>query len=118
MNPADISLFVFGIYVIIVGAGFVAMPNSVLTLLKLPETKEPWLRILGGLVVIIGVYDLFVGLYSLRAFEWITVWVRFGFLLFVLLLTVLKQTKPQVILFGVVDAIGAVWTLLALVLKA
>ena len=117
MNAADVSLFVFGIYlIVIVGFGFIAIPNTVLALFKLPETKEPWIRVLGGIVALIGVYYLFGGLYGLKPFEWITVWGRFGVLLFLALMAISKQAKPNIILFGVVGAAGAVWTLLTLIL--
>jgi hypothetical protein len=116
MNAADLSLFVFGIYlIVIVGFGFIAIPNTVLALFKLPETQEPWIRILGGIVALIGVYYIFAGLYSLKQFEWITVWGRFGVLVFLAFIAISKRAKPNIILLGVVDAAGAVWTLLTLI---
>ena len=116
MNPADISIFVFGIYLIaVVGIGFVAMPNTVLSMFKLPKTNEPWLRILGFIVAVIGVHCINAAVNGLTAFHWMSVWLRFSVLVFLVVLTVLKQTKPQIIIFGVIDAGAAVWTLVALV---
>ena len=115
MNPADLSLFVFGAYLIaIVGCGFVFMPNVVLSMFRLPKTNEVWIRILGFVVVILGYYYISAALNGLTAFYWATVWGRFALLPFLILLVILKQTKPTIIMFGVLDAAGAAWTLLAL----
>ncbi len=115
MNPADISIFTFGIYVIVVvGLGFVFIPNVVLPMFKLPKTNEVWIRILGFLAAIIGYYYINAALLGLTAFYWPTVWARFAVLVFLIILTILKQAKPTIIIFGVIDAAGAVWTLWAL----
>ena len=116
MSPADISIFVFGIYIIaVVGGGFVFMPNKVLPMFKLPKTDEPWIRILGFIVAILGVHCINSAVHGLTAFHWATVWLRFSVLVFLVVLVVLKQIKPPVIIFGVIDAGAAVWTLLTLI---
>ena len=116
MNPADLSIFVFGIYiVVVVGCGFVFMPNVVLPMFKLPKTNEPWIRILGFIVALLGVYYINAALHGLTAFHWSTVWGRFAVLAFFIILSALKQTKPTIIIFGVIDSAGAVWTLLTLI---
>ncbi len=115
MNPVDLSMFVFGIYlIVVVGVGFVAIPNTVLSLFRLPATREPWVRILGFIIALLGVYYIVGGLYHLTALDWATVFGRFGVLVFLIMMVLLKQTKATVILFGIVDSGGAVWTLLTL----
>ncbi len=115
MSSVDLSLFIFGIYLIAVdGIGFLFMPNTVLKLFRLPETKEVWIRILGFIIALLGAYYIVGGLYHLTALAWATVFGRLAVLLFFIVMTLLKQTKPPVILFGVIDAAGAAWTFLAL----
>ncbi len=115
MNPTALSVFVFGIFIIAVdGFGLLFMPNVVLKLFKIPETKEVWIRILGFIIALLGVYYIVAGLYDLTAFAWASVFGRFAVLLFLVLISLLKLTKPSIILFGVFDAAGAVWTLLTL----
>ena len=116
MNPADISIFVFGIYVVaIVGAGLLFIPNVVLSMFKLPKTNEPWIRILGFIIALLGVYYINAGLQGLTPFHWSTVWGRFALLAFLIIFSLLKQAKPTIILFGIIDSAGAVWTLLTLI---
>ena len=115
MNAADISIFVFGIYCIaIVGLGFVFVPNVILPIFKVQKTNEPWIRILGFIVLILGFYYITAGLNGLTAFHWATVWGRFALLVFLVVLSAMKQVKPTAIIFGLVDAAGAAWTLIAL----
>ncbi len=115
MSPAALSLFAFGIYVVVIpGLGFLVMPNVVLRLFRMPEAKEVWIRVLGFIIALLGVYYIVCGLYDVRSFAWATVFARFGVLLFTVVIALLKQAKPQIIVFGVVDTAGAVWTLLTL----
>ncbi len=115
MSPADLSLFVFGIWVAAVdGLGFLLIPNTVLRLFRIPTTSEAWLRILGFVLVGLGAYYIVGGVYHQVAFEWVTVFGRFAVLLCLIVMSLLKQTRPQVILFGVADAAGAAWTLVTL----
>ena len=115
MNPTDLSVFVFGIILVAVhGFGFLVIPNTVLRMFKLPETKEVWIRILGFIIGLLGAYYIVAGLNHLTAFAWATVFGRFAVLLFLVIISALKMTKATIILFGIIDAAGAVWTLLTL----
>ena len=52
MSAVALSIFVFGIYLIITGLGFAAIPNILLPLLKFPKSTEPWVRVVGIIVVV------------------------------------------------------------------
>ncbi len=56
MSSVALSVFVFGIYLVVAGLGFLVMPNTPLELLGVPTTDEPWIRVVGLLMVIIGYY--------------------------------------------------------------
>jgi hypothetical protein len=45
MDSTTTSIFVFGIYLIFVGAGFLLIPNILLPLFRFPKTDEPWIRV-------------------------------------------------------------------------
>ena len=114
MSPSAISIFVFGIYIVLVGTGFLLIPNTVLPLFKLPKTNEPWIRVLGTIVVILGFYYIIVAQNELATFFWATVVGRFAVLISFILLVVTKKAPPVLIMFGVIDAAGGLWTLLTL----
>ncbi len=114
MNPSAISVFVFGIYLLFVGAGFLFIPNTILPLFKLPKTNEPWIRVMAILVALIGYYYLVAAHNDLIPIFWATVYGRFTVFVTFILLVLTKKASPPLILFGAVDAAGAVWTLITL----
>lgn len=114
MSPSAVSMFVFGIYVIIVGVGYLFIPNSILSLFKLPKTNEPWIRIMGLIVLILGFYYIIAAQHELMPFFWATIVGRFTLFVGFIILVITKKAKPVIIGFGLVDAVGAIWTLFAL----
>ncbi|UCG26986.1 MAG: hypothetical protein JSV24_08395 [Bacteroidales bacterium] len=114
MSASAISILVFGIYIVIVGTGFLFIPNKILPLFKFPETSEPWIRIMGIIVAIIGFYYIIAALNELTPFFWATVVGRFAILVGFILLVVTRKAQPMLIGFGVVDAARGFWTLLVL----
>ena len=114
MSASALSIFVFGIYLLFVGTGFIFMPNMILPMFKFPKTDEPWIRVVGILVLLLGFYYLVAAHHELMEFFWATVIGRAGILVGFTLLVVTKKAKPMLILFGLFDAAGAAWTLLAL----
>jgi len=114
MSSAARSVYVFGIYLLVVGGMLLGAPNTLLTVIGLSPTTEPWIHVAGIPVMAMGM--LFVS--GARAEDrWLfrtSVWVRvFAFIGFVML-AVFQIVPPVVAGFGVVDALGALWTRLAL----
>lgn len=112
MSAAALSIFVFGIYLLVMGAGFYLIPNAILPVFKFPKTNEPWIRAMGMVIVILGFYYIVAAQNELSSFFWATVIGRFGVLILLSLLVIFKKAQPIIILFGVIDAAGGIWTLL------
>jgi hypothetical protein len=107
------SLLVFGIYLIANGLSLTFAPNLFLGLLGQPETTEPWIRVAGALLLVVGYYYIQVARADLRTFYMWTVQARVVvFLLFVAF--ILLQWAPLILgLFAVIDLLGAIWTFFA-----
>ena len=88
--------------------------NTVLPLFKFPKTNEPWIRIMGLIVLILGFYYIIAAQNELIPFFWATVIGRFTLLVGLIVLVVSKKAPPMVITFGAIDAAGGLWTLLTL----
>ena len=56
MKRAATSIRVVGIYLLLLGAALIAVPNLVLAPFGLPPTSDVWLRVVGVLVAILGHY--------------------------------------------------------------
>jgi len=114
MTRAATSLFAFALYLFGLGAVLLIAPNVLLGLFGIAPTTETWIRVIGMLVVILGYYYLNVARAGLEPFLRWTVHARFSVVLFFTAFVAMGLAPPQLILFGVVDAGGALWTLLAL----
>ena len=114
MKKARVSILVFGIYMVVVGLALLAIPNVLLSLFAYPATTEIWIRILGFVVVILGYYYLVAARFELTPFFRASVYGRPAVVVCFAALVLLGMAQPILILFGVVDLLGAIWTGLAL----
>ena len=114
MSKGAKSLFVFGIYMVVLGITLLVVPNVLLALFGLPATNEVWIRVVGMLVCLLAFYYIQAARNELSAFFQWTVYTRASVIVFFIVFVVLGLAKPALILFGGVDLLGAIWTALAL----
>lgn len=112
-NPAR-PMLVFGVYLALAGLSFIFIPNVILPLLGFPTTTEVWIRVVGLLVTILGFYFLYSVRHDDRRFYRATIFARLGFFAGVTAFALLNLAGPMLILFGVIDLVGAGWTWWAL----
>lgn len=114
MSRAARSVFVFGCYLIGMSAILVVAPNLLLDLLQQPRTDEPWIRVLGVIVGVLGVYYARAGRADATWFFSTTVAIRLSIPLAFGLLVLLWDAPAVLMLFAVADVAGALWTWRAL----
>ncbi len=114
MSSSARSLFVFSIYIFVLGVVLMAIPNVLLNLFGLPETHEVWIRVLGMLTSLLGYYYFQAARNELKNFFQWTVYTRASVILFFIGFVLLDFVSPILILFGVIDTAGALWTHLSL----
>jgi hypothetical protein len=114
MNHPARSIMVFGIYLILLAAVMVIIPNFLLATFGLPTTEEVWVRVAGMVIGFLGCYYIQAARHNLTPFFYWTVSVRASVILFFTAFVLLGYAKPMLIMFGGVDMIGAIWTGLAL----
>ena len=114
MTPAARSVNVFGSYLLVLGAILLVAPNPFLQLVRLPPTTEVWIRIVGMLVAILGIYYRIAAAANLAPFFLATVLVRASVPLFLLGFTLAGWVEWPLMLYGAIDAGGALWTWKAL----
>lgn len=114
MNKSARSVFIFGLYLLALGLILLIAPNFLLGLFSLPATNEVWIRTTGMLVLILGVFYTLSGRRGLTDFIQWSVFIRVSVILFLTAFVLLGYSKPPLILFGVVDLLGAAWTFLTL----
>ena len=114
MSKPARTVFIFGIYLFAVSLQLLLVPNLLLGLFSLPETHEVWIRVVGLLALLLGYYYVQCARQGLAAFFPLTVYARVaacaGFVFFVLM----GWAAAPLILFGLVDLLGAGWTWMTL----
>lgn len=114
MSHAARSVFVFGLYLVGTAGVLTMAPNILLGLLGMTPATEPWIRVLGVVVGALGAYYIVAARAELGPFFRATVWVRALVLVGFGGLAAVGWAPVTLIVFGVIDALGAVWTPTAL----
>jgi len=114
MSKSARSLFVFSVYLFILGMILIVIPNVLLRLFALQETNEVWIRVVGMLVFILGFYYYQASRSEIKKFFQWTVYGRTAVLIFFIVFVLLDFAPLTLILFGFIDAVAALWTQLSL----
>ncbi len=110
---STLSMRVFGAYLALLSASLLFWPALYLRL-GFAELSQPWMALCGYLVGIVALFHLLAVRARERHFYRWTVMARLPLLPFAVLLVALQLAPPVLILLGVVDLLGALWTGLAL----
>ena len=110
MSKSARSVFVFGVYLGVLGIGLLFVPNLLLGMFFLPGTTEVWIRVVGMLTLFLGFYYTQAARKELTDFFRWTLYPRSSVILFCVIFVLLDLAKPPLILFGVVDLVGVIWT--------
>ena len=100
----------FGYYLYVVALTLIFVPNLLLNTLQVPETHEVWIHVVGILVACLAVYYHRMGADGSEAFARTSVYVRFFVLASFIALWLTGIGPWQLIIFGVIDALAALWT--------
>ncbi|MEQ8423986.1 MAG: hypothetical protein RIA63_04700 [Cyclobacteriaceae bacterium] len=114
MTAASRSIYYFGYYLLILGITLTVVPNVLLSTFQLGETNEIWIRVLGAVVFNIGLYYVFMAPANHALFLTLSVYTRMLVLFWFIVFVTLGWAPVQLVLFGLVDGAGAVWTYLSL----
>jgi hypothetical protein len=110
MSRAAKSVLVFGLYMLVIGVLLVAVPNVLLRLVGYPLSEGVWLRVLGVVTLILGYYYTVAAQNELTSFFRASVFARPLLIVFFGAFVALGMAEPVLVLFGVVDLLGAIWT--------
>ena len=114
MKQSTLSMWVFCIYMLILGTIFMFFPNHVITLLGFEPATDVWIHILALVLYILSFYYyLAIKEEAYNFYRW-TTYGRMP-IFFVLLAFVLLDMGPPILLvFGVFESGCAIWTRMSL----
>ena len=110
MSNSARSVFVFGLYLVVLGVVLLVAPNFLLGMFFLPSTTEVWVRVVGMLALLLGFYYTQTARKEMTDFFQLTVYARSTVILFFAAFVLFGFASPPLILFGVADLLGAIWT--------
>ena len=115
MTHAGRSIFYFGFWVLACGIFLMFFPEFSLGLAGMRLNDYLMVRLFGMILIYLGIYYFVAGKHpAFRPLYRVTVFTRSLALLIMIAFVLLGMAKPIVIGFTVVDALGALWTALAL----
>jgi len=110
MTAAVRSLKVFAVYLGILGVVLVFAPNLLLRAFGLASTSEVWIRVVGMLVLFLAVYYWTAAGLQMTGFFRATVLCRLTVPVFFIAYIAGGWAPWPLLLFGVIDLAGALWT--------
>lgn len=114
MSKSAKSVFVFGIYLLLLGLCLMIVPNILLAPFAVPPTNEVWIRIVGLLLMALSVYYIVSSRLELVTILKVTMYIRCSIIFFFTAFVLLNFVTPTIILFAVIDLAGGIWTYIAL----
>jgi uncharacterized membrane protein len=115
MSRAGRSFFYFGFWVLACGLALFTAPGFLLGLAGIAMSNDIIARIFGMVLVFMAIYYFVAGRHSeFRPLFRVSVYTRGSALPLLAVLVLILKVNPLIILFTVADAVGALWTALAL----
>ena len=111
MSRAALSVFIFGIYLILLGLTFLFYPELMISLSS-PNPPDIASRILGMLFLLMAYLFIRAALdeEGMKKFFMWTVHIRVTVIVFQIVFVVLGLGNPLIIIFGAIDFAFAAWT--------
>jgi hypothetical protein len=108
-------MFWFGFWVLACGIVLMFFPGLMLRVAGITASNDVILRIQGMVLIFLAIYYFVAGRRpEFRPLYRVTVYTRASALPLTAAMVLLLRANPLIILFTVVDALGALWTVLAL----
>ena len=107
-------MFVFGVYLCVLGLLLLLAPNLLLRVFGAPQTGEVWIRVNGMFVLCLSFFYVLAARDELTSFIRWTVWARVAVIFYFAAFVLLVSAPRALLLFGLIDLLAAVWTWLAL----
>lgn len=114
MSKSAFSAKVFAVYLFFIGAVLVVAPNFLLSIFGLPPTSEVWIHVVGVTAFMIGVYSWIAAKHDNKPFLEASVYTRCVVFVAFTSFAVIGLASPIIVLFGVIDLMGGIWTHFAL----
>ena len=113
-SASRLSILVFALYLTTLGSGILLAPGRVLPLFGFAPPLDFWVRLLGGILLILALYYFLAARAGERAFYRWTVWGRLPLIVLYTGLFLFAGAPAPLLLIGAFESGCGFWTHLAL----
>ena len=110
MSQSAKSVFIYGIYLTLVGLLLVLIPNVLLNLFGIEPARDVWIRLEGILLMATAVYYFIAAKYELVVILKATAFIRFSVIVFFSAFVLLELVSSSILIIALVDFLGGAWT--------
>jgi hypothetical protein len=110
MTKSAKTVFLFGIYLALVGVTLLLIPNTFLSVFGMAGTSEVWIRLAGILLMALSVYYVVAAKHELPVIFKVTACIRCTIIFFFAAFVYLDMMDPVMLGFGAFDFAGGAWT--------
>jgi len=114
VSKTAFTLKAFGYYLAVLGVALTLAPNLLLNVFGMPVTTEVWIRVLGIVVVNVGIFYVVAATCEAKLLFQTSVYTRSIVFVAFIAFAALGLASPVLVLFGVADLAGAIWTYVTL----
>lgn len=114
MTHSAKSVLLFGVYLTLVGATLLIIPNVFLTTIGVANTNEGWINLSGLLLLALSVYYIVAAKHNLHVIFKVTACIRCSIIFFFSVFVYLEMMEPILLLFASFDFAGGAWTYFAM----
>jgi hypothetical protein len=114
MSRSAFSARVFAVYLFVVSPVLVCAPNFLLTIFGIAPTSEVWIRVVGVIAFNLGVYMWVAARHENKPFLEASVYTRGSVFCAFVVFALMGLASPMIVLFGLIDLGGGLWTWTAL----
>jgi hypothetical protein len=114
MSRSAFSARVFAVYLFVVSPVLVCAPNFLLTMFGIAPTSEVWIRVVGVIAFNLGVYMWVAARHENKPFLEASVHTRGSVFCAFVVFALMGLASPMIVLFGLIDLGGGLWTWYAL----
>ena len=114
MSRSAFTAKVFAVYLFVVGPVLVFAPNFLLTLFGIAPTSDVWIRVVGVIACNLGIYAWIAARHENKPFLEASVYTRGSVFCAFVVFALMGFASPVIVLFGLIDLCGGLWTWYAL----
>ncbi|WNH10111.1 hypothetical protein [Thalassobellus suaedae] len=114
MSQSAKSVFIYAIYLSLIGLMLLFVPNVLLNLFGIEPTSEVWIRFEGILLMATAIFYFIGAKYELILILKTTAFIRFTVIVFFTAFVMLELVSSRIIIISVIDFLGGAWTYLML----